>query len=49
MFVHGCLGAVGRSAVQIADVVPLSEAVHALTALERNQLGKRGKRVITPE
>jgi len=39
----------GRLRPQIADVVPLSEAVQALTALERNQLGKRGKLVITPE
>lgn len=39
----------GHLRLPIAEVVTLSQAVPALTALEQNQLGKRGKLIIEPD
>ncbi|GAA3658459.1 NADP-dependent oxidoreductase [Microbacterium marinilacus] len=39
----------GKLRLPIARTVPLSEAIPALTDLEQNRLGKRGKLVIVPD
>lgn len=39
----------GTLRLPIARTVPLSQAIPALTELEQNRIGKRGKLIITPE
>ncbi|QBI51925.1 zinc-binding dehydrogenase [Streptomonospora litoralis] len=43
--------AAGRGALRplIARTVPLSQAIPALTELEQNRIGKRGKLIVAPD